>query len=439
MKQSLKRGTSLVLASGALCAVISACRPSQQPQAQSAQNQSSPTGTLEEENSLALATIESSQGGLSGVPSSEESKAFQIAAADQNKQNQQQQITPDSYVVVDEFKEPKFTINKGDIFKDSQVPNSTIEYDEVALLNVLNQTKYYFQAYYQTDPNLPEAGALAMHDISPIDVFNTLDFMIAVLQEDIQTGQPTRLKDPAFINQNFRTLEWRPYNPQDAYQETLRITKYAIFSSQGSAVKTETFNTPLYKLRDEFEQTLFYKNYSKQDVLSGIYEEGGQEFGKAVPLTYLTRAGLEEALLQGTLSVTFPDGSSTYFNVDKNNGVAYVKGLAAGQQRRYWYFNQTNAIKGYGQDFDAKIPIEPGVTFAGDIANIGLGKIVAIEHSTSGVPEINLGVIADTGGAFAPNLFQLDLLAGIYPDRQAFSANTGHLPSYAKAYILIKK
>lgn len=346
---------------------------------------------------------------------------------------------PTSYTVVDEFKEPKFKIKKGDVFQDGQLPSRAIAYDEAALLKVLVQTRDYFYNYYLTDLNLRESGVLGMHGVRPEDVFETLNFMIAVLQEDIASGQTTRLKDSAFINQHFRTLEWRPYNPQDTYQETLRITKYAIFSDMGSMLKTDVFNTPLYRLKDEFADTLFYKSYSKQDVLSGIYEAGGPDADKVIPLTYLTRAGLEEALLQGTLSVTFPDGSSTYFNVDKNNGIAYVKGLAAEEQGRYWYFKQTDAIKGYGQDFEIKIPIEPEVTFAGDIANIGLGKIVAIEHATSGTSEINFGVIADTGGAFVPNLFQLDLLAGIYPDRQAYSANTGHLPSYAKAYILVKK
>ena len=425
------RRIAIALTLGIL-SVISACRQASQNDLALLSQQKTAS---EEDKQLALLAPDNpfEQADQSLQPDIAKAGAYQ--SIPENKQTE----TPDTYVVVDEFKSPVFTIKKGDLFKDTQIPNSAIDYDETALLSVLQQTRAYFQNYYQTDPNLPEAGALAMHGITPIDVFNTLSFMITVLQEDIQLGQPTRLKDPTFINQHFRALEWRPYNPQDAYQETLRITKYAIFSSPGSTVKTDVFNTPLYRLEEAYADTLFYKNYSKQDVLSGIYEPGGIEFGKATPLTYLSRAGLEEALLQGTLSVTFPDGTSTYFNVDRNNGVAYVKGLAASEQRRYWYFKQTDAIKGYGQSFETKIPIEPGVTFAGDIANIGLGKIIAIEHATSGAPEINLGVIADTGGAFAPNLFQLDLLAGIYPDRPAFAASTGHLPSYAKAYILIKK
>ena len=93
-------------------------------------------------------------------------------------------------------------------------------------------------------------------------------------------------------------------------------------------------------------------------------------------------------------------------------------------------------IQGYGYASEAKIPIEPGVTFAGDILNIGLGKIIAIEDSYQ---NIRLGIIADTGGAFVPNLHQLDLFAGIFPDRTAYQQAVQKLPEYAKAYILLKK
>lgn len=143
--------------------------------------------------------------------------------------------------------------------------------------------------------------------------------------------------------------------------------------------------------------------------------------------------------MQGTVLVQFQDGSSTFFNVDHNNGIAYVKDLDQREQQRYWYFKQVDAIKGYGSKSETKIPVRPGVTFAGDIFNIGLGKIIMLEHNTGGSKQLNMGVLADTGGAFSPNLYQLDFLAGIFPNQAEFKQHTSMLPAYANAYILIKK
>ena len=50
-----------------------------------------------------------------------------------------------------------------------------------------------------------------------------------------------------------------------------------------------------------------------------------------------------------------------------------------------------------------------------------------------------MGVVADTGGAFLPNFYQLDYLAGIFKSQASFNRYIKKLPTYAKAYILIKK
>lgn len=174
-------------------------------------------------------------------------------------------------------------------------------------------------------------------------------------------------------------------------------------------------------------------------MLSGIYEPGGKEYGKVEPIAYLTRQGLEEALMEGTILIKFTDGTEEYFNVDRNNGMPYIRGLKATAQKRYWYFRKVNAIKGYGYKIDAKISIKPGVTFAGDVLNIGLGKIIVLEHTISGRKQLQMGVIADTGGAFLPNLHQLDFLAGIFNNHQEFGKKIAQMPDYANAYILVKK
>jgi hypothetical protein len=50
-----------------------------------------------------------------------------------------------------------------------------------------------------------------------------------------------------------------------------------------------------------------------------------------------------------------------------------------------------------------------------------------------------MGVIADTGGAFLPNLYQLDFLAGTFTSERAFEQYIQKLPEYTNAYILVKK
>jgi hypothetical protein len=143
--------------------------------------------------------------------------------------------------------------------------------------------------------------------------------------------------------------------------------------------------------------------------------------------------------MEGTTIIKFKGGSQKIFNVDRSNEIPYIKGLDKQAQKRYWYFKEVQNIKGYGHNMGAKIPIEPGVTFAGDILNIGLGKIVAIEDLTGAKKQLRLGVIADTGGAFLPNLHQLDFLAGVFDSHEKFQAYSKKLPEYTNAYFLVKK
>ena len=341
-----------------------------------------------------------------------------------------------AYTVLDEQEAPQFSVSGNEVVQKAVLPNQTISFDEGRLLKVLQATRSYFRQYGCQDLKVLRDGILGTQAIQISHILETLDFMIEVLIADLTSGQPVRLKNANFINKNFDVIHWLAYNPTSPSQTNIRITKYAVFSYPGSQVYTSEYNTPIYKLKNELATDQFYTRYTKQDVIGGIYEPGGSEFGKVEPLVYLTREGLEDALLQGSVLVRFSDGSARLFNVDKNNGIAYISGVSPWDQGRYWYFQEVGNIQGYGYASEAKIPIEPGVTFAGDILNIGLGKIIAIEDSYQ---NIRLGIIADTGGAFVPNLHQLDLFAGIFPDRTAYQQAVQKLPEYAKAYILLKK
>ena len=359
----------------------------------------------------------------------------------QNAFSSQQDLISASapYPVVDEFKKYKFRINGSQVVTPAKLPSSKVNFAQGDLLTVLVNTRKYFQDYSSEDPDILRTGILATQGVTVQDVLKTLDFMIVVLKEDIANNRATRLQDPKFINNNFRVIKWSAYNPNNKQQKQLRITEYAVFTHSGSRKKTSTFNTPIYSLKENSNNDKFYTRYTKQDVLSGIYEPGGREFGKVTSLAYLTRNGLEEAIMEGTILINFTDGYKAFFNVDRNNGMSYIRGLKATAQKRYWYFREVDAIKGYGYKIDAKISIKPGVTFAGDVLNIGLGKVIVIEHTQGGRKHLQMGVIADTGGAFLPNLYQLDFLAGIFKNKKQFGQHITQLPEYATAYFLVKK
>ncbi|MBD2143914.1 MULTISPECIES: hypothetical protein [Sphaerospermopsis] len=369
-----------------------------------------------------------------------QSETQQLISQQTTTQNQpNKQDTSIFYSVIDEWQKYKYSVNGKHILKSVKLPTAKVNFNQNDLLTVLTNTRKYFQDYKENDPNISRNGLLLSQGVTVEDMSKTLDFMITVLEEDISKNRPTRLQDPNFINANFRVIKWSAYNPEKPGQKQLRITKYAVFTHTGSHTKTAKYNIPIYSLKDDLAGDKFYTKYTKQEVLSGIYEPGGKEYGKVEPLAYLTREGLEEALMQGTILINFTDGTKAFFNVDRNNGISYVRGLKATAQKRYWYFRQVDAIKGYGYKIDAKISIKPGVTFAGDVLNIGLGRVIMMEYNQGGSKRLQMGVIADTGGAFLPNLHQLDYLAGIFKNQTEFRQYIRKLPEYATAYILVKK
>ncbi|MEO1447197.1 MAG: hypothetical protein AAFV46_13375, partial [Cyanobacteria bacterium J06635_11] len=336
-----------------------------------------------------------------------------------------QAAIPSTYSVIDEQESSQYSVTGDDLFRSASLPNQVIDFDEQALLNVLQATRRYFAEQGCQDPKILQAGVMGTQGISVADAIATIDFLIKTLTEDLTAGVPTRLKNSDFISQHFRVIRWLAYDPTYPDDTRTRITKYAVFTHPGSRERTDIYNTPVYKIRDGLEDADFITRYTKQEALSGVFEPGGADYGSVETLAYLTREGFEDALLQGTAFIELTDGTTTYFNVDKNNGIAYVPGLAQRRQERFWYFKEVTKLNGYGLNSDVKIPIEPGVTFAGDVHNIGLGKIVAIEDRNQ---NIRIGIIADTGGAFLPNLHQLDFFAGVFPDRPTYQQAVQQLP-----------
>ncbi|MHC5598852.1 MAG: hypothetical protein ACYTXC_23420, partial [Nostoc sp.] len=103
------------------------------------------------------------------------------------------------YPVVDEFKKYKFSINGSQVFSPVQLPTSKVNFNQADLLTVLVNTRKYFQDYTAEDPDILRTGILATQGVTVTDVLKTLDFMIAILKEDIANNRATRLQDPKFI------------------------------------------------------------------------------------------------------------------------------------------------------------------------------------------------------------------------------------------------
>ncbi len=331
------------------------------------------------------------------------------------------------------------------VLQEGEVPIGAVGTDPQRLGAVAAATSAYLAAQGPFDkavgPGL--AGELG---VTLGDVQATLDFVARVAEED--RGKPVqRLQDPRWIAEHFRVLTWTPHDARQRPQPALRLTKYLVPQTDGRAAPEGVFDTALYGVPSDeagldeaaaaLAKGLDRFAYTRQEVLGGVYGAGGAAAGRAPALVWLRRSDVLDAMMQGTVEVTVPGGMPRTFNVARNNGRPYVKGRSGEQQERFWYFREVEGVIGWGWKPDAKIPVEPGVTVAGDVWNLGLGKLIALSWDTSAGPQTRLVVLADTGGAFHPNLGQLDLLAGAFPSHEAMYAATSDVPDYVRPAILI--
>lgn len=330
-------------------------------------------------------------------------------------------------------------------FKETSFPstNTSILLNPEALVSQIDEVLDYFQKYKKQDPAAVNAGIFSQLGITLSDVETTLRFLRTIINEDLEKGTGFRLQDPQFLKKHFRVLRWYPY-PRG---EKIRITKYAVFTIKGSHKKKSIYKYALYRLPDDekgmsLEEAEKQKHrlsrfkYTKQQVMAGTYDKGG-----AKPLVWVTRQGLEEALMGGSICIELPGGEKKYFNVDRNNGIPYDSKIKnPWDQRRYWYFGEVRQPQGYGMDIHSQMRIFPGAVFAGDVYNLGLGKLMGIFYrDRNGKQEMRIGILADTGGAFTPNFNQLDYYAGVFNTRAQFTRKIQTLPTFAEVYLFIKK
>jgi hypothetical protein len=330
------------------------------------------------------------------------------------------------------------------------VPSMTLRYNinGPALCATAKETLAYLNKGNHYDPQVIHDGKVLKIPLSRVKA--TLQFICQHQNE---------LNNPAFIKEHFQFIRWYPdvdqakklatNKPLIAHlpQNKILMTKYYVHKANVTAKRTPAHPQALYAIpKDEQNLTLEQADkkreltrfhYGKQAILKGALNN------KKVPvLAYLSREDLEAALLQGTLIADFNDKGhqAKTFNVHRCNYVAYDKNKNPYYQERYWYFKEVTGIKGYGKDADHKITVNSQVTFAADLEQLGLGKLLMVQYpDSSGKLVTRAGILADTGGAFTKNLYQVDFLTGSYAGKDAFYQANRHLPDYVTAYFMVLK
>ncbi|KTD06690.1 hypothetical protein Lgra_2528 [Legionella gratiana] len=328
------------------------------------------------------------------------------------------------------------------------LPASHYEINGPALCTTAKETLAYLNKGSNYDPRVIHAGKVFQVPLAQVKA--TLIFICQHQNE---------LNDPAFIKKHFDFVRWYPDMEQTKLlksskslvahlpKDKILMTKYYIHRAQASTKPTPAHPFALYGLpQDEASLTLEEADakpelirfqYGKQAILKGALT-----YKKIPVLAYLNRDDLEAALMQGTVVADFsyPQHQVKIFNVHRCNNIPYNKTQNPYQQERYWYFKPVDGIKGYGKDADHKITVDTEVTFAADLEQFGLGKLLMVQYpNQNGKIVTRAGIFADTGGAFANNLYQVDFLAGTYAGNEAFYRATRHLPNYVTAYFMVLK
>lgn len=323
---------------------------------------------------------------------------------------------------------------------------------------VANETLKYLEKGPGYDADAIHPGKVAGATIPLVRVQQTLRFLCEIQQQDAVAGRPSRLASAEFIQQNFEFIRWYPDKEhaqklsakkpllQNLPKDQILQTRYFVKIADASTSPSKDKPYALYGLPFD-EQGLTVEEakakaasltrfrYGKQQILGGALDKPA---AKAPALLFLNRADLEGALLQGTAVVPSVTGYR-YFNVHRGNEIPYDRTIKPEQQQRYWYFKEVKSVLGYGKDADYKIPIAPQVTVAGDISQFGLGKVFLLSTKEHGKVTYRLNILADTGGAFAENLYQLDWLSGYYRGWDDYQAANKHRDNYSTAWILVKK
>lgn len=321
------------------------------------------------------------------------------------------------------------------------------------LCEVANNTQQYIEAFPEDTFAVHSGNVIAGIDIAR--VLKTLKFLCLSVEKTTFSQE--------YLLKHFDFYRWIPDKKQandladksanavkkrlltDIPEQQIFITKYYTKLLDASDKPSDKFNQALYALpydeqgvtleqADKNKKNLTRFKLTRQQIINGALRE--KDLAK--PLIWLTEEALHDVLLQGTGVVDIA-GKRRYFNVHRNNGIAYDYTLGKREQSRYWYFSEVPSILGYGQTLADKISIKPEVTFAGNVKQLGLGKLFLINYQVGDNSINNMGVLADQGGAFDNNLFQLDFLKGSYLGWKDYYQANKHLPDYANTWLMLLK
>ncbi len=334
---------------------------------------------------------------------------------------------------------PGTAVEPATYLHDAAFAPATVRSDPAALARVAADVLRWRAAH-------PEEAGRAL--LGTVDPEPTLRWIVRTAAED-----PAKLQDSAWLATQLRFVAWSPDVGGAAKRnitlppDQIRRTSYLAWRMDGTPARDAAHPHALYAVPgDEAGLTpeeaakrtdLDRLKFTRRQVLDGVFEPGGAAAGRAQALGWLSRAQVHEALMQGTVVLRFPDGSERTLNVYRNNGRTWnpAKAKTPDDQDRLWYFREVEGLRGYGTE--DKVRIEPQVTVAGDVPNLGLGALVAMRWTVSGTDHVQLAILADNGGAFAPNLFQLDWLVGTYGDRAEFNRDAAAIPDRVRAGFLV--
>lgn len=276
-------------------------------------------------------------------------------------------------------------------------------------------------------------------------VKKSLEFIIKVVDED-KTRDGWRIQDPTFLNKHFSLIRWNadvaggkkagvkiPKGPERGVWDDnkIKLTSYAVFTVPGHYEKTDRYNVPIEG----------YSSMKSNKAVIGPSRTlsccGGKKV-KVKPLVWLSHNQAKDALMQGTVVVKMPD--------DKRRTLSFhdiTKSVQPnGKTKKHWIFREImNNHSGNHRERINRIINHPGAVFAGDLHQLGLGKLVALQYKnpTKKRDELRIGILGDTGDAFKNNLYQLDLYAGMYDQRSVFNKHLHQLANTADAYFLVLK
>lgn len=291
------------------------------------------------------------------------------------------------------------------------------------------------------DSTANHAGLFHDIGITIADVENSLELITATYKSNKDT-----LNSTAWWEEQFELWWWNPAAlpcASTSDHSSIRLTKYVIYEGKGCREKRPECPQALWALPDDERHlteeeaaknlSLLRHDITRQQVVNGIFEH--KHRGRSTPLAWVSEETLYDALMQGTVRIRFNDNSVQHYNVHRPNRYKYQHGTPSSEQQRFWYFREVIGPVGWGNQAANRIPIFDYGVVAGDVQNLGLGKLFLLHSETRS----SIVVLADTGGAFEGNLRQLDWFVGATPTDEVLNQKLLLHPSYVQAGLLIKR